>query len=241
MFWKKARQRYPNLTADDSDVRFFLERSADFQRGAYVGLAAWIQDVGHQWIARRTGFGRVLEIGFGAGRHSRFFGGNPADHIVSDYSAVHVETPAWRLARGRCVRCDARRLPFAAGSFDTVLSIYNLEHIADLQVVLHEVHRVLIAGGRFLVALPCEGGLAWNLGRELTTRRRFQKRYGINYDKVIAFEHVWDFNGVQTQLIESRLFEVRSRVFFPFRLPTPQLNLIACLELCARRHPASHS
>jgi SAM-dependent methyltransferase len=241
VFWKTARERYAGVTADDPDVRVFLERSADFQNEAYSGLGAWIQDLGHRWVAGRTGPGRALEIGFGAGRHSRFFSGNIADHFVSDYTAVHISSAAWRAALGRCVRCDARRLPFAAGTFNTVISIYNLEHIADLQAVLREVRRVLAVGGRFLVAMPCEGGLAWNLGRELTTRRLFQKRYQINYDKVIAFEHVWDFEGVEAQLHESRLFDVRRRAFFPFGLPSSHLNLIACLELspCSDRAPRS--
>lgn len=241
MFWKAARKRYAGVTADDPDVRLFLERSTDFQHDAYKGLAAWIQDEGHRWIAARTPPGRILEIGFGAGRHDRFFEGDRSTYFVSEYSSVHTGTAPWKAAQGRALRCDARRLPFPGGAFDAVLSIYNLEHIEDLAAVLMEVHRVLVPGGRFLVGLPCEGGLAWNVGRELTTRPHFQRRFGINYDKVIAFEHVRDYDGVVAQLEGSGLFDVRARVFLPFRLPSSNLNLIGCLDLCVRKDPGSRS
>jgi len=131
---------------------------------------------------------------------------------------------------GRRSCCNARFLPFQDLTFQTVISIYNLEHIEDLQTVCREVHRVLKPGGVFLVALPCEGGLAWNLGRELTTRPAFQKKYGINYDKIIAYEHVWDFPGVFEQIRESQLFHITKCQLFPFLIPCHHLNLVACIE-----------
>jgi hypothetical protein len=111
-----------------------------------------------------------------------------------------------------------------------VISIYNLEHIRELQRVLDEVHRVLVPEGRFLVALPCEGGFFWNIGREITTRRTIQKKYGINYDKVIAYEHVWDVQGVIREIRASKRFRVAEHAYLPFRIPSANLNLIACME-----------
>ncbi len=121
-------------------------------------------------------------------------------------------------------------MPFRPEFFDATISVYNLEHIAELQEVFREVHRTLKPGGRFLIGLPCEGGLLWNIGRELTTRRIFMKKYGVNYDKIIAYEHVWDFRGVERELRRSELFTIAAQRFYPFFLPAPDLNLIACLE-----------
>jgi SAM-dependent methyltransferase len=230
MFWSKARRTYSQVTADDDDVRKFLRRSNDFQTDVYKGLSGQIHDLGHRWIARRTPEGRVLEIGFGAGRHSLFFSGNRREYFATEFSAVHVHSCRWRTFDGRLLRCDARRLPFPPEFFDATISVYNLEHIADLQQVFHEVHRTLKPGGRFLIGLPCEGGLLWNIGRELTTRRFFMKKYDINYDKVIAYEHVWDFRGVVRELRSSGLFRIEAQRFYPLFLPALDLNLIACLE-----------
>jgi hypothetical protein len=44
-------------------------------------------------------------------------------------------------------------------------------------------------GGQLVGGIPCEGGLAWGLGRFLTTRRLLIKRYGLNFDKIICWEH----------------------------------------------------
>lgn len=235
MFWAKARKSYPNVSVDDPDVQTFLRLSNEFQKDVYKGLGGAVQDAGHRWVAARTQerAGKVLEIGFGAGRHSLFYSGSAEDYFVSEYSGVHQNTQNWRAQKGRSLQCDARALPFADQSFQTVISIYNLEHIGDLPRVFQEVHRVLEPNGRFLIALPCEGGLAWNLGRELTTRRFFQKKYGINYDKVIAYEHIWSFKGIVEKLRESGLFTFTSRKFYPAFVPISDLNLIGCLE-CTR-------
>jgi len=230
MFWKKAREKYGRLTAEDEDIKRYLALPGEFQEEGYRGIVGFIQDLGHQWIAKRTPPGPVLEIGFGAGRHRLFFFGRLDDYYVLEYSERYLRSEAWKDFRGRGVLGDARRLPYRSAVFRTVISIYNLEHIADLQSVFREVHRVLKPGGKFLIALPCEGGLLWNLGRELTTRRAFQKRYGINYDKVIAYEHVWDFAGVVEQLRRSGLFRIDTHAMIPLRLPTPHVNLIGCTE-----------
>lgn len=230
MFWKSARRAYAGVTSDDADIKKFHELSAEFQKDVYKGIGGVIHDIGHRWIASRTQPGKVLEIGFGVGRHTLFYSGELQDYFVSEYSNVHFGSEHWHQARGRGVQCDARKLPFRAQTFRTVISIYNLEHIPDLQQVFREVHQVLTSDGKFLIALPCEGGLAWNLGRELTTRRTFQKKYGVNYDKLIAYEHVWDFCGVLDQIVQSRLFQVTRKRFFPTLLPSVDLNLIACIE-----------
>lgn len=236
MFWAKARRVYRNVAADDPDVKRFQELSNQFQTDVYGGIGGAIQDMGHTWVAKKTaelnGYGRghVLEIGFGAGRHSLFFKGDRTHYVASEFSDAHKDSSVWASMKGSVLRCDARRLPFQRRSFDVVISIYNLEHISDLDNVFREVSRVLKFNGRFLIALPCEGGFAWNLGRELTTRRFFQKKYSINYDKVIAFEHVWSYEEVESRLRESGLFEILTRRFFPTLIPFSSLNLIGCIE-----------
>lgn len=233
MFWKSAHHKYGHLTAEDEEIKKYLALSGEFQEGGYKGLVGYIQDIGHRWVASRTPPGPVLEIGFGSGRHRQFFSGKLEHYYVSEYTERYVRSGVWKEFCGRGVRCDARRLPYRSAVFQAVISIYNLEHIADLQSVLRKVHRVLRPGGKFLSALPCERGFLWNIGREITTRRAFQKQYGINYEKIIAYEHVWDLAGVLQQIKESCLFCIESQQMFPFRLPTPHLNLIACIECSA--------
>jgi SAM-dependent methyltransferase len=45
-------------------------------------------------------------------------------------------------------------LPFATGTFDVVIALWLLEHVAQPLRLLREVHRVLVPGGHFLFLTP---------------------------------------------------------------------------------------
>jgi SAM-dependent methyltransferase len=52
------------------------------------------------------------------------------------------------------VKCDARKLPFATGSFDLCTAWDVLEHVPDDQTMLRELSRVLRPGGRAKISVP---------------------------------------------------------------------------------------
>ena len=92
---------------------------------------------------------RVLEVGGGEGelaeRMQRELG---AEVTFVDLSPRMVE-----LARARGVDAqegDVQRLPFADGSFDTVVSAWMLYHVPDLDAGLAEIARVLVPGGALI-------------------------------------------------------------------------------------------
>ena len=49
---------------------------------------------------------------------------------------------------------DGQRLPFADASFDRIICTETLEHVADAQLTLRELARVLRPGGRLAVSVP---------------------------------------------------------------------------------------
>ena len=49
---------------------------------------------------------------------------------------------------------DGQRLPFADASFDRIICTETLEHVADTQLTLRELARVLRPGGRLAVSVP---------------------------------------------------------------------------------------
>ncbi|MEY4365168.1 MAG: hypothetical protein RLZZ305_512 [Actinomycetota bacterium] len=55
---------------------------------------------------------------------------------------------------GGALRGDARSLPFAAGTFDAVVTSEVLEHIQDDVTAISELHRVLKPGGTLGVTVP---------------------------------------------------------------------------------------
>lgn len=113
-------------------------------------IVAWVVSLG-RWDAWRRQVldhvigGRVLEIGFGTGvvlqtaadRGMSIFGADPSPEMH------RVAARRMRRSRGGAprVRATAQLLPFADGSFDTVISTFPTGYIFDL-ATLSEVTRV---------------------------------------------------------------------------------------------------
>lgn len=98
--------------------------------------------------------GRILEIGFGTGRNLAHYPASVTriEAIDPDRDLDRVSLP--RIRRARIAvdfhHLDAEHLPFAAESFDTVVSTMTLCSIPDAVHALGEIRRVLKPGGRFL-------------------------------------------------------------------------------------------
>ena len=80
-----------------------------------------------------------------------------ADAIAGiDFLPSVLEAAAVRRPGLLAVLADVRRLPFAAGAFDAVVSTSTLDHFDardDILVAVRELHRVLGRGGRLLLTL----------------------------------------------------------------------------------------
>ena len=90
---------------------------------------------------------RILELGSATGAGAGMLRGfYPESQVVAlDWSENMLQ-----LAEGECICADAHQLPFAAGSFDIVISNLMLPGCAMPEQVFHETHRVLKHPGLFL-------------------------------------------------------------------------------------------
>jgi SAM-dependent methyltransferase len=139
---------------------------------------------------------KTLEIGPGIIRHLHHMRNKPLKYTICDRSAEVLEMAQRQLIENgiayELILLEPEsgpELPIHDKSHDIVISFNSLEHLYPLDEYLHEIKRVLVNGGLLVGGIPCEGGLAWALGRLLTTRRYVHKKYGINYDKIICWEH----------------------------------------------------
>ena len=98
--------------------------------------------------------GEILEIGFGTGMNLPCY----PEH-VRKITVVEPHPQMNRYAQKRIsassIEVDAHllgaeRLPFADGSFDSVVSTWTLCSIPDIRQALGEVRRVMKANGRFI-------------------------------------------------------------------------------------------
>jgi SAM-dependent methyltransferase len=159
------------------------------------GVGRWVNDAGYRVLSQIDLSGRVmLEIGPGGIRHTVNWNGLPAHVHLVDIDEDMASRGA-DVLNGLGVPHDVRllgadhRLPFADGSIDVVVSFYSLEHIWPLQPTLDEIARVLAPDGFLVGAIPTEGGLAWGLGRLLTSRRWLRRHTTIDPDQLICWEH----------------------------------------------------
>jgi SAM-dependent methyltransferase len=91
--------------------------------------------------------GRVLDLGCGVGHSFRELEPRETVGVDIDPAALEGQERETHVA-------DMRQLPFADGSFQSVLAVQSLEHVPDPERVLAEVVRVLTPGGRAVFVTP---------------------------------------------------------------------------------------
>ena len=102
---------------------------------------------------------RVLEVGAGAAQCARWLAGRGVGVVATDVSGGMLAAGRRydRAAAGRrvpMVQADARRLPFAHGSFDVAFTAFGaVPFVPDAERVHAEVSRVLRPGGRWVLAV----------------------------------------------------------------------------------------
>lgn len=215
---------------DDPDWQAWLAVYMDFYRDTQKsGVGKRVNDAGYAMLRQVDLTGKqVLEIGPGMLPHSTFWRGKPAHYTVADIKdeflegALRVLEQAGVPATG--IRSSADRIAQPDAAFDVVVSFYSLEHIVRLDAFVAEIHRVLRPGGLLVGGIPCEGGLAWVLGRYLTSRRYIKQHHAFDPDKIICWEHP-NFAGRVLGHLDS-CFAAERKDFWPFRLPLLDINLI---------------
>ena len=154
----RARQGYVNLllahqkhALHPGDTR---DQVAARKRFLDQGFYAPIRDTVLELLQPRLpAQSAVLDAGCGEG----YYGAAVADRLQADLWGVDISKDAVRYAAVRCknahwVTASAAHLPFAAGSFDAILSMFAL-------TMDEEFARVLQPGGLFLQVLAGEDHL----------------------------------------------------------------------------------
>ena len=160
-----------------------------------AGFGEVVNDAGYKVMSAVDLTGkRVLEIGPGDIRHLKYLKGLPEQYIIADISTHMMHLAQNSLARNSIsyetlMIHRNQPLPLQDASVDVIVSFYSLEHLYPLEAYLHDMRRVLKPSGLLVGAIPAEGGLAWGLGRYLTSRRWLKNETTITPDKIICWEH----------------------------------------------------
>jgi SAM-dependent methyltransferase len=234
------RERW-GLTVDDQDPcwRQWLDTYAAFYlANQRAGIGTRVNDAGYCVMSAIDLTGkRVLEIGAGDIRHMPYWRGQPTEYLLADVSTDMMDFARKRLTEAdiphRTLHVERQQpLALADASLDVIVSFYSLEHLHPLRPYLDEMLRVLKPGGTLIGAIPAEGGLAWGVGRLLTSRRWFKKHTRINPDKIICWEHPNFADLIIAEL--DKVFDRQAVVHWPLRWP-PFLDLNLILRFKYRK------
>jgi SAM-dependent methyltransferase len=224
---------------DDPDWHEWESVYSDFydqtQKESSIGAA--VNGAGYRVLREIDLTGkRVLEVGPGDIRHLDHWRGMPELFVAADIQQTMLDRSAARLAARNIPfetrllsRTDRGVLPFPDRHFQVIISFYAFEHLHPFDEYLAGMLRVLRPGGFIVGGIPCEGGLAWGLGRFLTTRRWLRRHTRIDPDKIICWEHP-NYAQDVLSLLQRRL-AVRQLRYWPTRIPSIDLNLVLTFVL----------
>lgn len=159
----------------------------------------------------------VLDIGCGDGHFASVAYREPID-VGLDPMDRDLREAATRIPEVylNVVKGDATAMPFADGSFATVVSNCVIEHIPDVDATLREISRVLRPGGTFATTLPSERYPDWLLGSTVARRlglRRLSRAYGDVFNRISHHHHVdppevWTrrLDAVGLEVVEHRYY-----------------------------------
>lgn len=154
----------------------------------------------YAWAATQVSGRRVLDVACGTGYGSAMLAAGGATAVTGvdrDLSAIDAAERTVLDRRCRFQVGDATALPFAAGSFDVVVSFETIEHIAEERAYLREMRRMVRPGGLFLVSTP--NRVVMNPGRTIGDgsfnphhvreydRAEFVERLGYHFTHVALF------------------------------------------------------
>ena len=149
------RAQIGGMRVDEDTARRYLTM---YLREAPVATALW-RSIEACALATVALPGPLLDVGCGFGEFARlFFRDREMPDVGIDIDRGELgrvaaePSPIYRSM----LQCDARRLPFAAGSFKSAISISTMEHIPDVEGTIQEVARVLEPGGVFAYTVPME-------------------------------------------------------------------------------------
>ena len=171
-------------------------------------LESWM----HKMIAADVVAGNLslstLEIGAGTLNQLRYEPTHDAYDIVEPFKESFEGTPL--IKKVRTIYNDINDVVNI--KYDRITSIATFEHIMDLPFVVAKAALLLNENhGHLRVAIPNEGRIMWKLGT-LVTGYEFKRKYGLDYQVLMKYEHVNTANDIEAVL--NFFFEsVKCRVF----------------------------
>lgn len=183
-------------------------------------------------------FDRVLEVGGNRGEHIEFVKHEFGEYLLTDLYEPQIIPALESDPRIKTRACDVADLPFADASFDRVIATCLLHHVASPLRAAREMRRVTTPGGVITILVPTDPGLAYRVGKALTSGRA-AKRAGIaeRHRLLGALDHKNHFGSIREQLHYAFRDDTVSIDWRPWRFPGMSVNAFTVFTVTTSRHP----
>lgn len=180
----KKRIELPPAYQDIYTQHYLSNREGKYKTTSLsMKLERWLHKKVAKDVVGTTGK-KTLEIGAGTLNQLQY---EPA---ISDYDIIEPFEELYEgselLGRVRNIYSDISEV---TETYDRITSIAVFEHIMDLPYVVAKSALLLNEGGCIRTSIPNEGTIMWKLGTKVTGRE-FKKKYGLDYEVLMQFEHV---------------------------------------------------
>lgn len=190
------------------EKHYLANRNGEYQTTSLSQrLEAWM----HRQVAADLSAGAkgsTLEIGAGTLNQLPYEPVVGPYDIVEPFRALYENAPGRHRVRNVFGDISEAR---AHGPYNRITNIAVFEHIMDLPVVVAHSALLLAPQGTLRVAIPNEGTILWKLGTQVTGRE-FKKRYGLQYEVLMRYEHVNTADQIE-QVLGVFFESLRCKVF----------------------------
>lgn len=96
--------------------------------------------------------------------------------------------------------------------YDRITSVACFEHIENLPEVVAKVTELLKPNGKLCISIPNEGRFLWKFSYKMTTGREFKKRFGLEYETLMRYEHINTADEIE-QILKYYFNDVKMSLF----------------------------
>lgn len=162
----------------------------------------------HRKVAKSAGADqKTLEIGAGTLNQLDFERSDIYD-IVEPFQKLFQNSPNLKYVRN--IYPDISNIHDE--QYDRITSVACFEHIENLPEVVVKAAELLKPDGKLCISIPNEGRFLWKFSYTMTTGREFKKRFGLEYETLMRYEHINTADEIE-QILRHYFINVKMSLF----------------------------
>jgi phosphatidylethanolamine/phosphatidyl-N-methylethanolamine N-methyltransferase len=180
---------------------------------------------------------KILEIGAGSSPHLPYVKHNFGKYCFLENSKFAISFLKRKFYKNKKIEFkyyDSKKIPYKKNHFDRIIISHVLEHILEPEFFLDMMMNVLKKNGTISIALPCDPGLLWRLGRFFLKIFTVKKKLNISnmeYDYMIASEHINSIFNLISIIKYKYKKNIINESYLPFKLRILDFNLFYNITL----------